>query len=709
MSFTSRFFVLTIFVLFGASLASGQSISSFSPAFGANSDPFLVDINGTGFAPGTLVVKFGNAVCTSNTGATSSTHIQAQVPANAPLGPCRISVQVNGGTPAQSAAQFTVIGPGPYISDFTPLIGSAGALVSINGAHFNGVTNVTFNGKTTMGTNISSYTNIQATAPPGVTSGPIGVFSALGGFVTSSNVVTSNFFVPPVISNVSPFTGRTGTNVLLKGTNFLGTMSIQFGSTSASGFNILSNGAVSVSVPANAATGPIGLTTPAGFWSTDTSAPGSNFVVQPTIFGFSPGFGPVGTPVTINGANFNVGTPSVKFGGVPAATPTGVSFSQLAVVVPSGATSGPVTLTTTDGNFTTANLFYLPANITSFTPTNSAPGTTVKITGVNFTNASAISFNGTTASFVVTNNTTIGAIVPAGFTSGPISVTTPAGTTTSAGLFYAAPAISSFSPTHGLPGTNVVITGLNFLGAVFVRFNGTNASFIPPTNNTTLVAMVPNGAQTGPITVGAPGGTNTSAVNFVLDYTSDVSVSAVDAPDPVFIGSNLTYTITVANNGPFNAPNVRLTNTLPASVTLQSAATTQGTLSTNNNPITGTLGNITNGTPIIITLTVVPQSLGSIIDTVNVASDNPDPSPANNSFTITTTVLPLPFLTIQRTNNDRLNIFWPVALTNFGLQAKEALNANSWATVATAPIISGDQNVVTETNNGGTKFYRLKK
>ena len=698
MSFTSRFFVPAILVLFGARLASGQNISSFSPMFGSSNDLSFIDINGSGFSGGTLVVKFGNAQ-DPTTGATSDTHIQARVPVSAPLGTCLISVSKNGGPPAYSPQFFTVIGPGPYVTNFSPYVGSANTTVTIGGAHFSGVNNVSFNGKSGTSLAVTLDYSLTVHAPLGVTSGPITVSGTTGTFTT-----TSNFYAPPVITGFSPFAGRTGTNVIVTGTNFLGPISVLFGSTPATDVTVLSNNAVRVGVPAGAQTGTLLLMAPAGSFPTT-----SNFVVQPTISGFSPGFGPVGTSVTITGANLNVGTPSVKFGGVPAGAPTGITFGQLTAVVPSGATSGPVTLTTSDGSFTTANLFYLPANITSFTPTNSAPGTTVKITGVNFTNTSAVSFNGTAAAFVVTNNTTIGAIVPSGFTTGPIFVTTPAGTTTSAGLFYAAPAISSFSPTHGLPGTNVVITGLNFLGASFVRFNGTNAIFTPPTNNTTLVATVPNGAQTGPITVGAPGGTNTSAASFVLDYTSDLSVSVVDAPDPVFIGGNLTYTISVANNGPFNAPNVRLTNTLPASVTLKSAATTQGTLSTNNNPITGALGIITNGTPIIITLTVVPQSLGPIVDTVNVASDNPDPSPTNNSFTVTTTVLPLPFLTIQRTNNNRLNISWPVALTNFGLQAKDALNANSWANVATAPIISGDQSVVTETNNSGTKFYRLKK
>jgi large repetitive protein len=699
MSFSSRFFLSVILLLLGPNLVSGQSISSFNPTFGSSSDLSFIDINGSGFSGGTLVVKFGNAQDTT-AGATSDTHIQARVPASAPLGDCLISVSKNGGQPALSSQFFTVIGPGPYVTNFNPNIGSDNSTVTVGGAHFSGVTNVSFNGKSGTGLAVTLDYSLTVHAPIGVTSGPLTVKATNGTFTTASN-----FFALPTITGFSPSAGRSGTNVILTGTNFLGTTAIRFGTTLASDFTVLSNNAIRVTVPTGAQSGIFTLMAPAGSAQTTSS-----FVVQPTIFGFTPGFGPVGTSVTITGANFNVGTPSVKFGGVPAATPTGVSFSQLTAVVPPGATSGPVTLTTTDGASTSANLFYLPANITSYTPTNSAPGTTVRITGVNFTNASAVSFNGTSASFVVTNNTTIGAIVPAGFSTGPISVTTPAGTANSIGLFYAAPVITSFSPTHGLPGTNVVITGANFLGATVVRFNGTNASFTPPTNNTTLVAVVPNGAQTGPITVGAPGGTNTSAASFVLDYTSDVGVNVIDTPDPVFIGSNLTYTITVANSGPFNAPNVRLTNTLPASVTLKSATTTRGVLSTNSNPITGALGNITNGAPVIVTFTVVPNTLGTIIDTVSIASDNPDPASGNNTFNAFTTVLPLPVLTIRRAGQSQLNISWPVALTNFGLQFNSVLNAGvPWTNAGTPPVISGDQNIVTETNAGGSRFYRLKK
>jgi hypothetical protein len=699
MSVNSRAFLPVVIVLICTSQISGQTITSFSPTFGSAFDFNFIDVFGTGFAPGTVVLRFGNTV-DPTAGATSTTHIQARVPTNAPLGPCLISVSLNGGPPAFSTQSFMVIGRGPFVTNFTPFAGSANTNVTVGGAHFAGVTNVSFNGKPGTGLIVTLEYSLTVNAPNGVTTGPITVIGTNGSYTT-----TSNFFVPPVITGLSPPIGRSGTNVLLMGNNFLGTTTIFFGATSTTNFSVLSNNAVRVTVPNGAQTGKLTLVAPAGPFQTT-----SNFVIQPTIFGFSPVFGPAGTSVTITGANFNVGTPSVRFGGVPAATPTGVTFSQLTAIVPSGATSGPVTLTTTDGNFTTANLFYLPANITTFTPTNSAPGTIVRITGVNFTNASAVTFNGTAASFVATNNTTIGVSVPAGFSTGPISVTTPAGTTNSSSLFYAAPVITGFSPTHGLPGTNVVISGSNFLGASLVRFNGTTANSTPPTNNTTLVATVPNGAQTGPITIVAPAGTNTSATNFVVDNTSDLAVGVIGAPNPVFLGSNLTYTIAVTTGGPFVAGNVRLTNTLPSSVALKSAVTTRGTLSTNSNPITGVLGNITNGTGVVITLTVVPNTPGTIVNIAKVMSDNPDPALANNMFSVTNTVSPLPLLTIRRATPGRLNISWPVALTNFGLQFKTVLSTGtSWSDDTTTPVISGDQRIVTETNAGNAKFYRLKK
>jgi large repetitive protein len=353
----------------------------------------------------------------------------------------------------------------------------------------------------------------------------------------------------------------------------------------------------------------------------------------------------------------------------------------------------------------------VPAAITSFTPTNSAPGTTVTITGSNFTDASAVTFNGAPAmAFTVTNNTTIGAIVPFGVSTGPIGVTTPAGTATSAGLFYAPPVITGFTPTHGLPGNVVTILGTNFLGTTAVRFAGLNAANFTATNNGSIQATVPNGAQTGPITVVAPAGSATSAASFVLDYTSDVNVTLTAAPDPVWVGSNLVYTIVVANAGPFAAPNVRLTNTLPASVILKGATTTAGTLDTNSNPVLGAISSLGVGVSATITLTVGTQLAGTITNTVRVASDYADPVSTNNLRAVSTTVLPLPVLSIRRVPPNQVRISLPVMLTNYVLQARSTLPpAGTWTNITAAPVISGNERVITETNSSAARFYRLRQ
>src|SRR6185436_19916757 len=102
------------------------------------------------------------------------------------------------------------------------------------------------------------------------------------------------------------------------------------------------------------------------------------------------------------------------------------------------------------------------------------------------------------------------ASVPSGATSGPVTVTV--GGVASNGLAFtltaAAPTITSLSPTSGSVGMAVTITGVNFgatQGASTVRFNGTPAT---PTSwsATSIVASVPGGATSGPVTVTVGGG-----------------------------------------------------------------------------------------------------------------------------------------------------------------------------------------------------------
>jgi hypothetical protein len=148
-------------------------------------------------------------------------------------------------------------------------------------------------------------------------------------------------------------------------------------------------------------------------------------------------------------------------------------------------------------------------------------GISVTLSGANFTGATAVTFNGSAASFAVISDTTIQATVPAVATTGPLSVTTPVGTATSATTFTMAPTIASFTPTSGPVGISVTLSGSSFTGATAVTFNGIAASFAVA-SDTAIQATVPAGATTGPLSVTTSAGT-TSASNFTVTATLTVS------------------------------------------------------------------------------------------------------------------------------------------------------------------------------------------
>jgi hypothetical protein len=156
-------------------------------------------------------------------------------------------------------------------------------------------------------------------------------------------------------------------------------------------------------------------------------------------------------------------------------------------------------------------------HISAITPVSSPVGEIITITGVNFTGATDVSFNGVSAAFVVNTDGEIIAEVPAGATTGPISVTTAGGTANSETftVIIPAPSIISISPTSGLIGNLVTITGVNFTGATNVSFNGTAAAYTFD-HDGQITAQVPAGATTGPITVTTAGGVAPSEIFTVI-------------------------------------------------------------------------------------------------------------------------------------------------------------------------------------------------
>jgi hypothetical protein len=200
----------------------------------------------------------------------------------------------------------------------------------------------------------------------------------------------------------------------------------------------------------------------------------------PLIASFTPGTGPVGTTVTVTGTNFT-GASSVTLNGAGVAAFTLVDAATITFAVPAGATSGPIAVTTQGGTATSTSAFTVTAPtpapaIASFTPTTGGPGTTVTVTGTNFTGATAVSIGSMAiASYTVVSATTISFVVPtsASNVSGALTVVTPAGTATSTTDFNLLLAASASQALPGLiiypnPATEYVMLALPKAGAATV-------------------------------------------------------------------------------------------------------------------------------------------------------------------------------------------------------------------------------------------------
>jgi hypothetical protein len=242
-------------------------------------------------------------------------------------------------------------------------------------------------------------------------------------------------------------------------------------------------------------------------------------LVVPTIASFTPTAGPIGTTVTINGTGFT-GATGVAFGSGQATDFTVDSDTQITATVPLGANTAKVKVTGPGGTGTSATNFKVTTlTFSGMTPTTGPEGTQVVLSGAGFTGATDVSFGGMSATFSVTSDYKITTTVPAGATTGFITVTTPNGTAQSPSEFVVvlpqpAPTITSFSPTSGPVGTTVVITGTSFTGATAVKWGSVGATTFTIDSDTQITAEVPVGAPTAKIKVKTPAGIGASATSF---------------------------------------------------------------------------------------------------------------------------------------------------------------------------------------------------
>ncbi|HMF05149.1 MAG TPA: hypothetical protein VKH17_10065, partial [Acidimicrobiia bacterium] len=144
-----------------------------------------------------------------------------------------------------------------------------------------------------------------------------------------------------------------------------------------------------------------------------------------------------------------------------------------------------------------------------------------------------------------------------------------------------------------------------------------------------------------------PNNTNDLATAQTLVQAADLVVTKTDSPDPVPPGTNLSYSITVTNNGGAVAQNVTLSDTVPANTTFVSLTAPGGWMCTappagGTGTVSCTIGSLANGATAAFTI-VVQVAPGTsngttITNTASASSTTGDPNPGNNSATATSTV-----------------------------------------------------------------------
>lgn len=153
----------------------------------------------------------------------------------------------------------------------------------------------------------------------------------------------------PFASLVVIWSGKVGTAVGILGQGFTSATGVKFG-TGSGAFTVVNDTYMIATAVAGATTGNVTVLEPSGNLVTPQV-----FKVVPTISGFSPSSGTVGTQVVITGMSFTQ-TTSVTVGGVKATFAVN-SDTQVTATVPSGAKTGKIVVTTKGGKATSSQKF----------------------------------------------------------------------------------------------------------------------------------------------------------------------------------------------------------------------------------------------------------------------------------------------------------------------------------------------------------------
>ena len=463
-------------------------INSYSPTTGA---PGVQVTIGNYTPAGISAVKFNgvNAPFTY-----SGTNIVATIPESATTG--KLSIHSLGGI-ALTTSDF-VVKPTPIITSIVR--DNVANTVTINGSNFGtstGTVKVQLSngaGETTgnMITNSWSDTSIVARIPNTLTTSYLTVVTVEGGVATSSNLL----YASPSISSCPVLTGPVGTKLQIGGLSLRGITEITFGGVQATQFDASEYNVTKVTVPSGAQTGILILKNPVGQANCSNTFTVASTTPTLNSGSFSGGNDPYVTR-TISGTgltfltNVRIGSINVPF--------TVVSDQVVTLQLPSNLVSDSITVTTSNGSFTSTTRFVVKPRIDTLTATTSprVGGKTFKIQGYGFSPDNVVKIGTVTVTPVSMTPTEITIVTPAFVSNGPydISVTNSlnqSSTLASAFTFQEPPRIYSITdnvaPTPQ-NGNTLFLSGANFFPGITASVGGAPASVTY--YNDELISVVP--------------------------------------------------------------------------------------------------------------------------------------------------------------------------------------------------------------------------
>src|SRR4051794_17478089 len=268
----------------------------------------------------------------------------------------------------------------------------------------------------------------------------------------------------PTITAITPQSLPSGSDAGITGSNFffaLGTTpTVKFNGLASPSVVVDSPTHITARVPAGNAGGKVIISGAVGGQATSTVA----FHLQPVITNLNVTSGVAGDNIIVFGTGF-FGVTSVKVNGVAGAfrtvAPDGTS---LHLVIPTAATTGPVTVTTAGGIGQSPTNFVVLPHLTSFAPLAAPAGANVTIRGTGFSGVPVVDFAGSPGAVVISHTATVLiARVPVNAINGPLTVTTGDGSSASAPTLKPLMRITSFDVASYRGGTLVTVSGSNFL------------------------------------------------------------------------------------------------------------------------------------------------------------------------------------------------------------------------------------------------------